>query len=210
MREEAFINNEIYYDLIGDIKKFEFTPEDLMKVKVLSVGAFDLSGQFVSNDLGDLNYFKNLEKISLSGFIVNRPNIKLISDLKKLRNFEFRNCEFKDCLNIKGDAIDLDECKNIGRVSVEQFKNVTIKNCEVDGLSLDSAKNLTLEKMKMNEKLEQLIRQLQTCCNIKLITCKYESKEQKEGLRQLENVRIIKDKILTNSGVIYEDDEEAD
>lgn len=225
MKKEDFINKNIYTFLKGKIGKFEFTKDNLMNIKSISINAFDLSDNFISNNLGDLNYFENLEEISLVNFIINRPNIKIIENLKNLDIFEFNNCDFKDNLHIYGRCLKLNNCNNIFRISFENFENIIIKNCDIDNLKLDKVQNLQilnchiknvpllsfdikkldLELMKIDTKIELLISKLINC-NIKLIKCQFENDEQKKRMQSLKNVKIIKNTILTDNGIYEEED----
>ena len=227
MNREDFVNKNVYIFLKGRLKKFSFEKEELSSIKGLSIDAFDLSKSFISNDLKDLNYFENLEDLVLTNYMLDKPNIEIIENLKKITSIGFYNCEFKDVINLKGDYLKLADCKNIYKANTEVFKNILIRNCDLDNLKFDNAENiiitncrltnelvlnqnikkLTFEEMKIDDKIEQLIDKLKEC-NFKLIRCEYKNDDQKKKLKQLENVKVIKNTFLTNDGIHEEEDTE--
>lgn len=95
-----FINSDLETYLQGYLKKINITEEDLDNVKSLNINSFDLSGNYISNSLEDLNLFKNLKKLKISNYVLNRENINIIDSLKGIEDYIFYKCDIKDMLEI--------------------------------------------------------------------------------------------------------------
>lgn len=95
-----FVNSNLETYLQGYLKKVNINEEDLDNVKSLSLNSFDLKGNYISNSLEDLKLFKNLERLQISNYILNRDNIFILENLRGVEDYVFQKCDVKDMLEI--------------------------------------------------------------------------------------------------------------
>lgn len=187
--DNIFVNKNINSYLKSELKKFDFTNNDFLQLEKINLCSFDFGNNFISNSLEDLNLFPNLQTLELSKYIINKQNIEVIENLKKITNYTFLNCDFKDDINIFGINLKLIVCQNISHINLNNFKNILIQNCDISNIQFENCINIELEHIVLTSENIEYINSLTS--NISLVECEFDPNSIFNN-----NVTIIKKKLL--------------
>lgn len=105
------VNNEIIKSKIYSNLKKQFseqlTDEELKKIKSITLNAKDSNQNRINYNEYDYKCLKNLETITLNGFIIDDEMITNLNYLKNLKTIIFNHCTFKNEKTINNELENL-------------------------------------------------------------------------------------------------------
>lgn len=140
-----FENYELEEIVKCKLNKFEVTKDDLDKIDEITINSKTITGKNITNSLIDLIKFKNLIKVSIFGFEIDKENAKIINSLKNIKSIEFYDCIILDEVYIYAENIKLSRVENIS--------NLLLKNVNYIEMSNLNMNNFNYSYLKKSEKI---------------------------------------------------------
>lgn len=146
----------------------EIQEEDIEKIKDITINAKDNIGNFISNNLKDLTYFKNLEYCTIKDYKITKESFEAIYQVRIIESLEFVSCAFinKSEIKLKLKQLRFSFCNgfDVGEIFEEsQIENIIFNNCDdftlnnlnkIIGLETIELNEIKLDKKKINALLE--------------------------------------------------------
>lgn len=161
-------NRSIADYLMFKLDKIEnsFTIEELKQITEITLNYNEIQEDNEEINLEILNYFTNLEDLTLLNFSISNLDFDTFFNLSKLNSLKLISCTFETPvliagLNLKKLSLmncDIDDCKFI--YTIETLKKLTITKASVSLKQLNRLKNLEYLKLSFStiiDKEEQLI-----------------------------------------------------
>lgn len=184
----------------------EIQEEDIEKIKDITINAKDNIGNFISNNLKDLTYFKNLEYCTIKDYEITNESFEVIYQIRTIESLEFVSCAFinKSEIKLKLKQLRFSFCNgfDVGEIFEEsQIENIIFNNCDdlilnnlnkIIGLETIELNEIKLDKKKMNALLECKVKNIVfNNCKVNLI---YRSKIKE--LETKKNLKITNQKLV--------------
>jgi len=131
---------EKIYEILDKPAEEQLEEQDALKIESLNLDYFnDLNNDY---DLKELIYFKNIENLSLSDFLLGKEEIEIINNLKNLKQLYLSTCDFEE----ENIYIELANIETLNIVDCERFniKNIVNLNPEMLVIKQSDDNKLTL------------------------------------------------------------------
>lgn len=115
----------------------KLTNDDLKCVKVLDIDRIGICDEILNVDYNELQYFDNLEELTISNCMIDSAFMDSIIKLKKLKKLSIYNCDFVDhiknffeLLNI--EELTIDSSLGINGIVFQNLERLTLRNTKIN------------------------------------------------------------------------------